>query len=133
MFRVALNNTDPLVFYSSQGDECSKGMVGIVNANDNHTLQNYRMRAGQLARGVTPGTSSYGGELADAKASGKSKSKDKDREDGKHNESHSGKDDESSGGKDEDICRGRSSGSVLKAPLLALTVMAGAMVAFAGL
>ncbi|KAK2590543.1 hypothetical protein QQS21_011776 [Conoideocrella luteorostrata] len=86
VFRVTVSNGDPLVFYSSQEAECPKGMVGIVNANDKQTLDDYKKRAGELARGVTPGTSSYGGELADNKSSG-SKSNDGGKKDEKNDKS----------------------------------------------
>ena len=79
VFRVTVANGDPIVFYSSQGDECSKGMAGIVNPDDKHTLEGYQGRAKQLARAVTPGLHSFGGELAEnnEKDKGKSPSGDK--------------------------------------------------------
>lgn len=76
VFRVTVNNTNPLPFYSSQGDECPKGMVGIINPTDKESLDDYKKRAGELARGVTPGTAIYGGELAANKGSGKTNDKD---------------------------------------------------------
>lgn len=92
VFRVTIANTDPIVFYSSQGDECPKGMVGIVNPNDKETLDDYKKRAGALARGVTPGQSTYGGELAGNTAPSPtgSKNNDKDNKDGKDGKSAAG-------------------------------------------
>ncbi|KAG6028694.1 hypothetical protein E4U41_000609 [Claviceps citrina] len=81
VFRVKLADANPLVFYSSQGDECSRGMVGIVNPNDEQTLQSYKWRASQLATGVTPSTSFYGGELADEKASNKTNDQNQGKKD----------------------------------------------------
>ncbi|KAI9167082.1 Extracellular serine-rich protein [Paramyrothecium foliicola] len=66
VFRVTINDTEPVVFYSSQGDECSKGMVGIVNQSSDRNLTDYRDRASELSRAVTPGRDTYGGVLADA-------------------------------------------------------------------
>lgn len=41
-------------------------MVGIINPNDDKTLDDYKQRAGELAEAVTPGEESYGGEVVDA-------------------------------------------------------------------
>lgn len=43
-------------------------MVGIINPNDKKTLDDYKKRASGLARGVTPGKSSYGGEMGEGKS-----------------------------------------------------------------
>lgn len=66
VFQVTINSTDPIPFYSSQGDECSDGMVGIINASGNETLDDYKERASELSRGVTPGNEEFGGELVDS-------------------------------------------------------------------
>ncbi|KAJ4164702.1 hypothetical protein LMH87_006364 [Akanthomyces muscarius] len=71
VFRVEVNNTDPLAFYSSQGTECASGMVGIVNPSGDKTLDDYRSRASKLSTGVSPGNATFGGELADKGGSDK--------------------------------------------------------------
>jgi uncharacterized membrane protein YgcG len=65
VFRVTVNGTDPTPFYSSQGNECSGGMVGIINPSKNQTLADYKKRASALARAVSPGRTAFGGEIAD--------------------------------------------------------------------
>ncbi|KAL7933638.1 hypothetical protein V8C35DRAFT_303473 [Trichoderma chlorosporum] len=65
VFRVEINGTDPIAFYSSQGNECASGMVGIVNPSGNQTLADYKKRASALARSVSPGTKPFGGDIAD--------------------------------------------------------------------
>ncbi|KJZ79268.1 hypothetical protein HIM_01419 [Hirsutella minnesotensis 3608] len=65
LFRVAVNSRDPLPFYSSQGDECPKGMVGIINPNGTKNLQTYRIQASALSRSVSPGVAPYGGQLVE--------------------------------------------------------------------
>ncbi|KAF4999141.1 hypothetical protein FGRMN_2669 [Fusarium graminum] len=82
VFQVTVNDTDPTPFYSSQGDECAKGMVGIINPDSKKTLDDYKKRASELSSGVNPGKKVFGGELVDSddadsddKSSGKSGSK----------------------------------------------------------
>lgn len=41
-------------------------MVGIINPNDDKTLDDYRERASELASGVSPGRDAYGGEVTDS-------------------------------------------------------------------
>ncbi|KAK0764372.1 hypothetical protein N5P37_003771 [Trichoderma harzianum] len=65
VFRVEINGTDTIPFYSSQGNECAGGMVGIINPKGNQTLDDYKKRASTLARSVSPGRTSFGGEIAD--------------------------------------------------------------------
>lgn len=60
-----MNETTPVPFYSSQGNECADGMVGIINPSDKESLDDYQDAASELSKGVTPGTKLYGGELAD--------------------------------------------------------------------
>ncbi|KID92372.1 extracellular serine-rich protein [Metarhizium guizhouense ARSEF 977] len=82
VFRVTMNNTDPMAFYSSQGDECPKGMVGMVNPSGTETLDDYKKRAGGLARGVTPGNSPYGGDVTGNASPSPSGSKNGDKDKG---------------------------------------------------
>ena len=52
-----------MAFFSSQDEECNSGMVGIINPDEEHTLDDYRERASEVAdRGNSP-PRPYGGEL----------------------------------------------------------------------
>lgn len=105
IFRVTVNGTDPIPFYSSQGNECSGGMVGIINPSKNQTLADYKKRASALARSVSPGRTSFGGEIVDNDDSSNSTSDD----DGKGGSSSGGKGGSSGGSSDKD---GKDNGSV---------------------
>ncbi|KAG6099315.1 hypothetical protein E4U30_006804 [Claviceps sp. LM220 group G6] len=140
VFRVSLANDEPLVFYSSQVGDCSRGMVGIVNPNEQQNLENYMMRASLLSQDMIPdaachGTEIYGGQLADEEVVGKCtdttiKSNNTNMTpDSKNNGSHGG---------NEEIAGGKghvSAVQMLEVPLLAVTVAvaSGAMAVFAGL
>ncbi|KAL7814160.1 hypothetical protein V8C44DRAFT_38579 [Trichoderma aethiopicum] len=104
VFRVEVNGTDPIAFYSSQGNECASGMVGIVNPSANQTLADYKKRASALARSVTPGRKPFGGEIADNDSSD-----DDDDDDSKGGKSGSGSDSSGDSSSDKD---GKDSGSV---------------------
>lgn len=117
VFRVTLNNTEPLAYYSSQGNECASGMVGIVNPSGNKTLDDYKSRASKLARGVTPGKTSYGGEVADKSSSADDSNDSKGN--GKGDSKGDGKSDGKSDGKD-DKKGGKSSANMVKASSLAV-------------
>ena len=69
-----VNNTDPMPFYSSQGDECPHGMVGIINPSQNQTLNDYKTSASKLSSGVSPGKTAYGGQFASSSGSSTSTS-----------------------------------------------------------
>ncbi|KAJ6779842.1 hypothetical protein PWT90_00838 [Aphanocladium album] len=112
VFRVEVNNTNPIVFYSSQGNECASGMVGIINPGGNKTLEDYKSRASKLSKGVSPGNATFGGELADKGSSGDSDSKSGDKD---------GKDDKK-GGKDDK----KNSAGVLQTSTMALAGVVGA-------
>lgn len=60
-------------FYSSQGGECVGGMVGMINPNDEKTLEDYKKRASELAGAVTPAKSSFGGDVVDKDDNAKEK------------------------------------------------------------
>ncbi|KAG5942515.1 hypothetical protein E4U60_007228 [Claviceps pazoutovae] len=140
VFRVSLANEDPLVFYSSHADDCSRGMVGIVNPNEQQNLENYMMRASLLSQDMIPdvvchGEETYGGQLADEEVAGKCtdttiKGNITDVTPGsKKNETHKG---------NEEIAGGKghvSAVQMLEVPLLAVAVAvaSGAMAVFAGL
>lgn len=52
-FRYTVENTDPIPFYSSHGNECARGMVGIINPSKDHTLEDYKKRATMLSKRLT--------------------------------------------------------------------------------
>ncbi|KAG6006414.1 hypothetical protein E4U21_007080 [Claviceps maximensis] len=145
VFRVTLATADTLVFYSSQGDDCFKGMVGIVNPTEKQTLQSYRTRAGQLARcilPVPPGKCCYGEDSVDNTALCSSNDQDiKDNKNDNNNNNVGAEDAKCSFGKNGTSCGvpedggiggiAKSSGNMLQVPLLAIGM--GAIVAFAKL
>lgn len=63
IFRVTVNNTDPMVYYCSQNlhQHCTNGMVGVVNT-DNATLQMYKAGARGIETAVSP-AQVFGGDL----------------------------------------------------------------------
>ncbi|UKZ47092.1 hypothetical protein TrVGV298_001306 [Trichoderma virens] len=119
VFRVEVNGTDPIPFYSSQGNECAGGMVGIINPKGNQTLDDYKKRASVLARSVSPGKKPFGGEIADNDNSSNSTSSDGDNgkggSSGSGGSSSSGKGGSSGSGSSGDSSsdkNGKDSGSV---------------------
>lgn len=76
-------------------------MVGIVNPSSNKTLDDYKKRASELSKGVTPGQASFGGELIDSDdADDKSDSKDEKKDD-KDSSSDDKKEDSKDSSKDD--------------------------------
>ncbi|KAJ3479381.1 hypothetical protein NLG97_g8333 [Lecanicillium saksenae] len=69
VFRVPVNNTDPIMVYSSVGLECQTGMVAVVNANALQTLTTYRDKAKMSFKNTSPDRI-FGGVLS-KDASGK--------------------------------------------------------------
>ncbi|KAH0496751.1 hypothetical protein TgHK011_004098 [Trichoderma gracile] len=109
VFRVEVNGTDPIAFYSSQGNECASGMVGIVNPSANQTLADYKKRASALARSVTPGRKPYGGDIADNDSSDDDDGDDDSKDGSSSSGGKSGSDDSGDSSSDKD---GKDSGSV---------------------
>ncbi|KAL6697983.1 hypothetical protein J3F84DRAFT_257606 [Trichoderma pleuroticola] len=105
VFRVEINGTDTIPFYSSQGNECAGGMVGIINPKGNQTLDDYKKRASVLARSVSPGRRPFGGEIADNDTNTSSNSTSGDGDNGK------GGSGGSNGGSSNNNGKGGSSGS----------------------
>jgi hypothetical protein len=66
VFRVTVNNTNPMVFYCSQDylqyKHCQSGMVGVVNS-DNATLTKYKTAARNITKAMTP-AKVFGGDVA---------------------------------------------------------------------
>ncbi|KAK3687432.1 extracellular serine-rich protein [Podospora appendiculata] len=58
VFRVTINDTDPLVFYCAQntGSHCKNGMVGVVNPSGSNTLEAYLPKAQAATTAVAPPT-----------------------------------------------------------------------------
>jgi hypothetical protein len=71
VFRVTVNNTDPIIYYCSQnaagfGNHCKDhGMAGIVNEPDVSRLQEYRDAAASVNTSITPDSSPFGGVFAE--------------------------------------------------------------------
>jgi hypothetical protein len=103
VFQVTVNSTEPIPFYSSQENECAKGMVGIVNPSSNKTFGDYKTRASALSKGVTPGSASFGGELVDSDKADKKVDVDKKNGNSPADEKQ---DSESSNGKGENDAAG---------------------------
>ncbi|KAM0484425.1 hypothetical protein ACHAPX_001848 [Trichoderma viride] len=110
VFRVTVNGTEPTPFYSSQGNECAGGMVGIINPSKNQTLADFKKRASALARSVSPGRTAFGGDIADNDDdSSNSTSGGNSSSGGKGGSSGSGSGSSSGSGSDKD---GKDNGSV---------------------
>ncbi|KAJ6779496.1 hypothetical protein PWT90_09024 [Aphanocladium album] len=63
VFRVPVNNTDPIMVYSSVGLECQTGMVAVINANALQTLTTYRDKAKLSIKNTSP-DNVFGGVLS---------------------------------------------------------------------
>lgn len=70
VFRVTVNDTQPIVYYCSQndpdlGNHCKdSGMAGVVNQPDLTKLQTYRDAAALVNTSITPSSSPFGGVFA---------------------------------------------------------------------
>ncbi|RFU30209.1 hypothetical protein B7463_g6134, partial [Scytalidium lignicola] len=62
VFLVNVANTDPIWFYCSLGEHCPAGMVGVVNAPSNQTINDFRTAA-QNAGTVRAPASVQGGTV----------------------------------------------------------------------
>lgn len=71
VFRVTVNDTDPIVYYCSQnapefGNHCKDhGMAGVINEPDVSKLQEYRDAAASVETSVTPDSDPFGGVFAE--------------------------------------------------------------------
>lgn len=71
VFRVTVNDTEPIVYYCSQngpdfGNHCKDhGMAGVVNEPDVSKLQEYRDAAALVDTSVTPDSAPFGGVFAE--------------------------------------------------------------------
>ncbi|KAM3516914.1 hypothetical protein NHJ13051_009466 [Beauveria bassiana] len=122
VFRVEVDNTDAMIFYSSQGNACASGMVGIVNPSKDKSLQDYKSRASKLSEGVSPGHTTFGGELVNKGSfHDDSKSDDKDAQGGKKSGNKSAQDIINS----RKYCKKNSAG-IVQVSTMALTGIFGA-------
>ncbi|KAK4228553.1 hypothetical protein QBC38DRAFT_150660 [Podospora fimiseda] len=68
VFRIRINNSDPIVFYCSQnnGQHCKNGMFGIINPTMGgaSTLAGYRQLALQAGNATSPSGGPFGGQFA---------------------------------------------------------------------
>jgi hypothetical protein len=62
VFQVLVTSTDPIPFYCSQGEHCTRGMHGVINGAGQRTLQSYRSSITVNRNGVAPARIG-GGEL----------------------------------------------------------------------
>ncbi|KEZ43109.1 hypothetical protein SAPIO_CDS4987 [Scedosporium apiospermum] len=108
VFRVTVNDTEPIVFYSTQGwlamrsmsrrrirlltreflpqgRECSEGMIGAVNLASENDLSTYRDKASKLSQAVAP-RDVFGGVVADADSSSEDNDDSKGNQDKKDGE-----------------------------------------------
>ncbi|KAI6783410.1 uncharacterized protein J7T54_004437 [Emericellopsis cladophorae] len=90
LFRVRINNTEPIAFYSSVDGQCADGMVGMINADDDHTLDDYRSRAEAVASSISPRNGPYGGELDNVNDSNEDGDDSNDNMDDEENDNSSG-------------------------------------------
>jgi hypothetical protein len=54
VFRVEVNDTQPMVFYCAQGPHCTRGMHGVVNGQGDETLRSYRGRIDKNFEATVP-------------------------------------------------------------------------------
>ena len=101
-------------------------MVGIINPNGNKTLDDYKSSAGELSKGVTPGTEPYGGELVDNDGSSDDDN-DSDNDDGDDDSSSDNSSDDSDDSNDDDD----SAAGALKIPIIGGLGLVGAVVLMA--
>ncbi|KAK4188100.1 hypothetical protein QBC35DRAFT_497043 [Podospora australis] len=68
VFRITINNSDPIVFYCSQnnGQHCKNGMYGIINPTQGgaSSLAGYARLASQAGNATSPRGSAFGGQVA---------------------------------------------------------------------
>ncbi|KAK9421713.1 hypothetical protein SUNI508_05314 [Seiridium unicorne] len=69
VFRVTVNDTDPIWYYCTQVSHCKSGMVGVVNpptdASDG-SLEGYKKKAANFTGKAEDAASAFGGEVAAA-------------------------------------------------------------------
>jgi len=73
VFRVTVNDTDPIVFYCSQnnGFHCRNGMVAVVNPAGSNNLQNYLAIATNTDTAATsPDSGPFGGVRVNVNSTG---------------------------------------------------------------
>lgn len=108
---MRINDTEPIVFYSSVNKQCPEGMVGIINPNDEQTIDEYRDNASGLATAVSPGSESYGGEVTE--------------------DAENDADDDNNDGFNDDGEEGGSGAGAMTAPVLSLLAALGVAIAMA--
>lgn len=42
VYRVEVTSADPMVFYCTAGQHCTRGMYGVVNPSDTQNLESYK-------------------------------------------------------------------------------------------
>jgi hypothetical protein len=64
VFQVPVTSTDPIVFYCTQGEHCTRGMHGVLNGAGDETLQSYRSSITVNKNAAAPTTIGGGKMLA---------------------------------------------------------------------
>lgn len=62
VFQVPVTSTDPLVFYCTTGQHCTRGMYGVINGASDQTLKSYRSKITVNKDAVAP-TTIGGGQM----------------------------------------------------------------------
>lgn len=60
---MTLQDTDPKVFYCSQGQHCKSGMVGVINGLGNRTFEAYKGLAAEVSSVGNPSGGVKGGSF----------------------------------------------------------------------
>ena len=63
VFRVPVTNTNPMVFYCTAGQHCTRGMYGVVNPSNTQNLESYKAMIMSYGPAVAPAAVG-GGEMA---------------------------------------------------------------------
>ena len=64
VFQVPVTNTNPWVFYCTQGTHCTRGMYGVLNGAGDQTLTSYTESITANKNGVAPNNVGGGRLLA---------------------------------------------------------------------
>ncbi|KZZ93306.1 extracellular serine-rich protein [Moelleriella libera RCEF 2490] len=65
VFRVTVNNTEPIAFYCTVLRHCQSGMVGVVNPPATDSLDKLKKVAAEAKNTTAPGTTEFGGTIVE--------------------------------------------------------------------
>jgi hypothetical protein len=60
LFVITVRDLHPIFFYSSHSNDCQSGMVGVINPNFPHDIDNYRHEASLVTQATAPDVSEGG-------------------------------------------------------------------------